>query len=246
MESLNISITNYEGPFDLLLHLLKVNKMQIQEIRISEITSQYLNYLHSMQELDLEIASEFLLMASTLLEIKSREMLPKHEEEVDEEELKEKLVLRIEEYEAFKKIAENLAELFNKDLFIFTKRAETIAQDEVPLEDLLSGVTMDSLYITYKSLMNRQKEKVNRSFIRTKTVEREEFKIEDKMEELERILLGNQRVNFSNLLLKMKSKAECIVFFLAILELSRNHRIRVSQNTVFSEIIIEKGVENGR
>ena len=115
---------------------------------------------------------------------------------MDEEELKEKLVLRIEEYEAFKKIAENLAELFNKDFFIFTKRAETIAQDEVPLEDLLSGVTMDSLYITYKSLMNRQKEKVNRSFIRTKTVEREEFKIEDKMEELERILLGNQRVNF--------------------------------------------------
>lgn len=246
MESLNISITNFEGPFDLLLHLLKVNKMQIQEIRISEITSQYLSYLHSMQELDLEIASEFLLMASTLLEIKSSEMLPKHEEEVDEEELKEKLVLRIEEYEAFKKIAENLAELFNKDLFIFTKRAETITQDEVPLEDLLSGVTMDSLYITYKSLMNRQKEKVNRSFIRTKTVEREEYKIEDKMEELERILLGNQQVNFSNLLLKMKSKAECIVFFLAILELSRNHRIRVSQATVFSEIIIEKGEENGR
>ncbi|MFH5835309.1 segregation and condensation protein A [Proteiniclasticum sp. C24MP] len=241
MESLNISITNFEGPFDLLLHLLKVNKMQIQEIRISEITNQYLNYLHGMQELDLEIASEFLLMASTLLEIKSREMLPKHEEEVDEEELKEKLVLRIEEYEAFKKIAENLGELFNKDLFIFTKRAETIKQDEVPLEDLLSGVTMDSLYITYKSLMSRQKEKVNRSFIRTKTVEREEYKIEDKMEELERILLGNQRVNFSNLLLKMKSKAECIVFFLAILELSRNHRIKVSQNTVFSEIIIEKG-----
>jgi segregation and condensation protein A len=246
MESLNISITNFEGPFDLLLHLLKVNKMQIQEIRISEITGQYLNYLHSMQELDLEIASEFLLMASTLLEIKSREMLPKHEEEVDEEELKEKLVLRIEEYEAFKKIAENLAERFNKDLFIFTKRAETIEQDEVSLEDLLKGVTMDSLYITYKSLMNRQKEKVNRSFSRTRTIEREEYRIEDKMEELERILLGNQRVNFSNLLLKMKSKAECIVLFLAILELSRNHRIKVSQNNVFSEIIIEKGEDNGR
>lgn len=246
MESLNISITNFEGPFDLLLHLLKVNKMQIQEIRISEITSQYLNYLHGMQELDLEIASEFLLMASTLLEIKSREMLPKHEEEIDEEELKEKLVLRIEEYEAFKKIAENLAERFKKDLFIFTKRAETIEQDEVSLEDLLKGVTMDSLYITYKSLMNRQKEKVNRSFTRTRTIEREEYKIEDKMEELERILSGNQRVNFSNLLLKMKSKAECIVFFLAILELSRNHRIKVSQNNVFSEIIIEKGEDNGR
>ncbi len=183
MESLNISITNFEGPFDLLLHLLKVNKMKIQEIKISEITTHYLSYLRGMQELDLEIASEFLLMATTLLEIKSREMLPKYVEEVDEEELKEKLVLRIEEYEAFKKIAENLAELFNKDLFIFTKRAETIEQDEVALEDLLSGVTMDSLYITYKSLMNRQKEKVNRSYIRTRTVEREEYKIEDKMDE---------------------------------------------------------------
>ena len=94
--------------------------------------------------------------------------------------------------------------------------------------------------------MNRQKEKVNRGALRTKIMEREEYKIEDKMEELERILLGNQRVNFSNLLLKMKSKAECIVLFLAVLELSRNHRIRVSQNNVFSEIIIEKGEDNGR
>ncbi|HSR04317.1 MAG TPA: segregation/condensation protein A, partial [Proteiniclasticum sp.] len=98
----------------------------------------------------------------------------------------------------------------------------------------------------YKSLMNRQKEKVNRSFTRTRTIEREEYRIEDKMEELERILLGNHRLNFSNLLLKMKSKAECIVLFLAILELSRNHRIKVSQNNVFSEIIIEKGEDNGR
>jgi len=246
MESLNINITNFEGPFDLLLHLLKVNKMKIQEIRISEITSQYLLYLHSMQELDLEIASEFLLMASTLLEIKSREMLPKHKEEVDEEELKEKLVLRIEEYEAFKIIAEKIGERFRNDLFIFTKRAETIIQDEVPLDKLLQGVTMDSLYLTYKSLMNRQKEKVNRSFVRTRTLEREEYRIEDKMEDLERILAGRSTFSFSDLLTGMKSKAERIVLFLAILELSRNRRIRVSQEDIFSEIIIEKGVEDGR
>src|SRR5690554_4141685 len=110
MDSLQLQISNFEGPFDLLLHLLKINKMKIQEIRISEITSQYLLYLQGMKELDLEIASEFLLVASTLLEIKSREMLPKYVEEVDEEELKEKLVLRIEEYEAFKLMAESLGE----------------------------------------------------------------------------------------------------------------------------------------
>ena len=245
MESLQLQISNFEGPFDLLLHLLKINKMKIQEIRISEITSQYLFYLQGMKELDLEIASEFLLIASTLLEIKSREMLPKYVEEVDEEELKEKLVLRIEEYEAFKLMAETLGERYDEDLLIFTKRAETIVGDEVPLEELLRRVTIEHLYITYKSLMNRQKEKVNRSALRTKIMEREEYKIEDKMEELERLLYENRRVNFSTLLFQTKSKSECIVFFLAILELSRNHRIRVSQAEVFSEIIIEKGADHG-
>jgi segregation and condensation protein A len=246
MDSLQLQISNFEGPFDLLLHLLKINKMKIQEIRISEITSQYLLYLQGMKELDLEIASEFLLVASTLLEIKSREMLPKYVEEVDEEELKEKLVLRIEEYEAFKLMAESLGERYDEDLLIFTKRAETILGDEVSPEDLLRGVTIDHLYITYKSLMNRQKEKINRRSLRTKILEREEYKIEDKMDELERMLHENRRVNFSNILFQTKSKSECIVFFLAILELSRNHRIRVSQAEVFSEIIIEKGADHGR
>jgi len=246
MESLQINITNFEGPFDLLLHLLKVNKMQINEIRISEITSQYLDYLHSMDELNLEIASEFILVAATLLEIKSREMLPKYKEEVDEEELKEKLVLRIEEYEAFRHISEKLGTRFEKDLFIFTKRAETIAGDDIPLSELLKGVTMDNLYLTYTTLMNRQKEKVNKSFVRTKRMEREEFKIEDKMDELERLLVSNKTFNFTSLLERTKSKSECIVMFLAMLELSRNHRIKVSKRDIFSEIIVEMGETDGR
>jgi segregation and condensation protein A len=246
MESLTINITNFEGPFDLLLHLLKVNKMKIQEIQISEITSQYLTYLHSMQELDMEVASDFLVMAATLLEIKSREMLPKYKEAVDEEELKEKLVLRIEEYEVFKEMAETFEERFRLDQVILTKRAETIPQEEVPLSELLRGVTMENLYLTYTSLMNRQKEKLNRSFIRPRKLEREEFKIEDKMEELERFLYANSSVNFNALLQKSLSKAEAIVMFLAVLELTRNRRIRISQEDVFSEIIIEKGENDGR
>ncbi len=241
MENLSMTISNFEGPFDLLLHLLKANKMQIHDIKISEITAHYLSYLNNMKELDLEIASEFLLMASTLLEIKSNEMLPKYKEEVDEEDLKEKLVLRIAEYQAFKTLAEELEERFSKDAYIFTKRAETIVSDEIPLEDLLEGITIDHLYLTYRSLMNRQKEKMNRSFVRVKTMEREVYKIEDKMEELERFLLGKNLVSFTKLLGEIKSKAEKIVLFLAVLELSRNHRIKVSQQDIFSEIIIEKG-----
>lgn len=236
-----MTLSNFEGPFDLLLHLLKANKMQIHEIKISEITAHYLDYLNSMKELDLEIASEFLLMASTLLEIKSREMLPKYKEEEDEDELKEKLVLRIAEYEAFKMIAEKMGERFSKDTYPFTKRAETIIVEETPLEDLLEGITIDHLYLTYRSLMNRQKEKINRSFVRVKTMEREVYKIEDKMEELERFLTGKNLVSFSQILKSVTSKAERIVLFLAVLELSRNHRVRISQEDIFSEIIIEKG-----
>lgn len=246
MENLNMTLSNFEGPFDLLLHLLKANKMQIHEIKISEITAHYLAYLNSMKELDLEIASEFLLMASTLLEIKSREMLPKYKEEEDEDELKEKLVLRIAEYEAFKNMAEEMGERFSKDAYPFTKRAETIIVEETPLEDLLEGITIDHLYLTYRSLMNRQKEKMNKSFVRVKTMEREVYKIEDKMEELERFLIGKNLVNFSHILGTITSKAERIVLFLAVLELSRNHRVRISQEDIFSEIIIEKGRENGR
>lgn len=241
MENLNMTLSNFEGPFDLLLHLLKANKMQIHDIKISEITAHYLSYLNSMKELDLEIASEFLLMASTLLEIKSNEMLPKYKEDVDEEDLKEKLVLRIAEYEAFKTMAEELGDRFSKDAYPFTKRAETIVQDEIPLDDLLQGITIDHLYLTYRSLMNRQKEKMNRSFVRVKTMEREVYKIEDKMEELERFLLGKTLVSFTYMLQGVSSKAEKIVLFLALLELSRNHRIKVSQVDIFSEIIIEKG-----
>lgn len=241
MENLNMTLSNFEGPFDLLLHLLKANKMQIHEIKISEITAHYLAYLNAMKELDLEIASEFLLMASTLLEIKSREMLPKYQEEEDEDELKEKLVLRIAEYEAFKTIAEEMGERFSKDAYPFTKRGETILGDEMSLEDLLEGITIDHLYLTYRSLMNRQKEKMNKSFVRVKTMEREVYKIEDKMEELERFLLGKNLVNFSQILGTVTSKAERIVLFLAVLELSRNHRVKISQTDIFSEIIIEKG-----
>lgn len=241
MENLNMTLSNFEGPFDLLLHLLKANKMQIHEIKISEITAHYIAYLNAMKELDLEIASEFLLMASTLLEIKSKEMLPKYKEEEDEDDLKEKLVLRIAEYEAFKTIAEEMGERFSKDAYPFTKRGETILGDEISLEDLLEGITIDHLYLTYRSLMNRQKEKMNKSFVRVKTMEREVYKIEDKMEELERFLLGKSLVNFSHILGNVSSKAERIVLFLAVLELSRNHRVRISQTDIFSEIIIEKG-----
>lgn len=246
MEGLTINITNFEGPFDLLLHLIKINKMQIQEIRISEITRHYLDYLESMKEMDLDIASEFLVMAATLLEIKSREMLPKHVEVEDPEELREKLVLRIEEYDAFRSIAEALGEKYDADRFSMTKHAETIVMDEVPLSTLLEGITLEALFITYASLMNRQKDKVNRSVSRNRVLEREQYKVEDKIDELQRLLLSNRVLNFTAILSRANSKAEGIVLFIALLELTRNSQVRVSQQDIFSEIIIERGGDNGR
>jgi segregation and condensation protein A len=246
MSELKINISNFEGPFDLLLHLLKANKMQIKDIRISEITFQYMAYLNAMKELDMEVASEFIVIAATLIEIKSRELLPKYKEEVDENDIKVRLMLRIEEYEAFKQIAEILKERFGKDSYIFTKRAETIAPEEQPLGDFLKGVTMDTLHLTYLAMMNRQKSKINRNVTMDQSIEAEEYRIEDKMEELERILSSGSHIRFLSILEGSKSKSEAIVIFLAILELARSHRVRISQEDIFSEIIIEKGVIDGR
>lgn len=246
MSELKINISNFEGPFDLLLHLLKANKMQIKDIRISEITFQYMAYLNAMKELDMEVASEFIVIAATLIEIKSRELLPKYKEEVDENDIKIRLMLRIEEYEAFKEIAGVLKEKFGQDSYVFTKRAETIAPEELPLGDFLKGISMDTLHLTFLALMNRQKSKINPHVTIDQSIEAEEYRIEDKMEELERILTSTRYVRFLSILEGSKSKSEAIVIFLAILELARNHRVKISQEDIFSEIIIEKGEINGR
>ncbi|MBW8381568.1 MAG: segregation/condensation protein A [Youngiibacter sp.] len=245
MSELRLNITNFEGPFDLLLHLIRANKMQIRDVRISEITSQYIAYLNEMNELDMEIASEFLVIAATLIEIKSRELLPRNIEPEDEEDIKEKLVLRIEEYEAFKLIAEELAERFGRDIWIFTKMPETIEAEEVSVSELLKGLTMEKLHKTYVDLMDRKKAKINKESTMAKSIEAESYRIEDKMEELERVIFAGKPLRLLDMLERSHSKYEAIVIFLAVLELARGRKVTLSQEDIFSEIIVAKGDADG-
>lgn len=246
MDSLKINITNFEGPFDLLIHLIRKNKMDIKDIRISEITREYIDYLNEAKTLDLDIASEFLVVCATLLEIKSKEILPKYEEEVDEEDLKEKLILRIEEYEKFQKISQFLEKKYNKDLFTFTKRPESIEEPEVDVEAILKNVTLDNMYETYMDLLKMKEAKMNKSLTKRVVIDRLTYNIEDKMEDIHRLVKNKDRIKFSYITMDSKSKAESIVMFLALLELTKNHIIKVYQENVFSEIIIEKGDEDGK
>lgn len=246
MDSLNINITNFEGPFDLLIHLIRKNKMDIKDIRISEITKEYIDYLNKAKILDLDIASEFLVVCATLLEIKSKEILPKYEEEVDDEDLKEKLVLRIEEYEKFQNISKYLEKKYNEDLFIFTKRPESIEEPEVDVKASLKDVTLNNIYDTYMHLLEMKQAKMNKSLTKRVTIERLSFNIEDKMDDIYRLVKNKDRIKFSYITMDSKSKAESIVMFLALLELTKNHIIKVYQEDVFSDIIIEKGESDGK
>ncbi|MCD3283552.1 segregation/condensation protein A, partial [Clostridium botulinum C/D] len=151
--SLNIKIENFEGPFDLLLHLIKKNEMDIYNIRIYEITTQYLKYLNSMKELDLEVTSEFIVIAATLLEIKSKMLLPKQETEEnedDDEDPRKELINKLLEYKKFKQIANFLKQREENMGFMYSKKPEII--EDIPKDnnnDILKGLTILKLFNVY-------------------------------------------------------------------------------------------------
>ncbi|MGL4989988.1 MAG: segregation/condensation protein A [Sarcina sp.] len=247
MEMPIIKISNFDGPFDLLLHLIKKNQMDITNIKIVEIISQYLDYISLMKELDLEIISEFIVMAATLIEIKSKSLLPKDkstevEENIDlENELKNKLV----EYTKFKNIS---AFFRKKDLMygeVFTKKAEVIELDIEEINDLsyLQGVSMSQLYKIYINLIERFAEKQNTTIIERK-INVDKYKIEDKIKFIKSEIKYNGILRFSDLTYNCECKLEVIVTFLAVLEMIKIEEIKILQYDNFEEIIIEEVNKN--
>lgn len=247
MEMPTIKISNFDGPFDLLLHLIKKNQMDIKNIKIVEIINQYLDYISLMKELDLEIISEFIVMAATLIEIKSKSLLPKDksievEENIDlENELKNKLV----EYTKFK----NISEFFKKkDIMygeVFTKKAEIIELDVEEFNDLsyLQGISMSELYKIYINLIEKFAEKKNTTVIERK-INVDKYKIQDKIEFIKSEMKYNGILRFSDLTYSCECKLEVIVTFLAILEMIKVEEIKILQYDNFEEIIIEEVNKN--
>ncbi|MFT5872947.1 MAG: segregation and condensation protein A [Clostridium sp.] len=242
---LSIKITNFEGPFDLLLHLIKKNEMNIYDINIYEITNQYLEYLKSMKEMDLEVTSEFIVIAATLIEIKSKYLLPKNKEENstdDENDVEQELLNKLIEYRKYKVIAENLKVMEQSTGVMVSKKPEIIEEDATNTKqiDFMKNITMIDLYNLYNSLMKNYINKMNTDNIIDKKITLEEYKIEDKMEELKQRINCFGRVHFTKLIYGYSSKLEIIITFLALLELIKIRTVRVIQESNFKDIYLER------
>lgn len=235
-----IKIQNFEGPFDLLFHLLEKNQFSIYDIPINIITDQYMEYLFAMQEMDLEIASEFLVMAATLLHIKSRMLLPeKKEVREDEADPREELVLRLLEYKKYKEFSETLRQREKEWSVLFYKLPEVIqfTRSDETLELLPS-----ELKRVYSELLERNRKKINPNVSGiNQIIQHEKVSLKSRMREIVRELLHRPSFRFSELFsLKTRSRLDVATGFLAILELARLKRVRLEQRKQFSDIYIHK------
>lgn len=246
--SLNIKMDNFEGPFDLLLHLIKKNKMDIYDIKIHYITNQYLDYIHTMNEMDLEVTSEFIVIAATLIEIKSKTLLPKaNNDEVaadlEEKDVEKELLDKLVQYKKFKLAAKFLSERQVQTGKMYSKKPEIIEEskkkDVDPL-NFLKNVTIIELFEIYNKLMNNYKEKMNTNNIIDKEIPADKFKIEDKILYIVKNLKAEQRTCFSDITKNCSSKIETIVTFLALLELIKLKYILVTQENNFKEIYVKR------
>lgn len=238
-----IKIQNFEGPFDLLFHLFEKNQINIYDIPINEITDQYMDYLAAMQELDLEITSEFLVMAATLLHIKSRMLLPEKKEKLEEEvDPREELVMKLVQYKKYKEFSLVLKEREMQWSKVYCKFPEIIPA--APRDEILELVP-EELKNVMQGLIERNKNRYNKDTSgMTQILQREKVSLKAKMREIIKALYNKASILFSELFsLKSKSRAEVVTGFLAILELSKHNKLRLEQKKLFSDIKIYRTTE---
>ena len=233
-----IKIDNFEGPLDLLCHLIDKNKMDIYEINLSEITDQYIDYLNEQEQLNLEIASEFLVMASTLLYLKSKNLLPKQETE-EEEVTEEELIRRIIEYKKFKEISKVLRENYLTFSNRYFKEQENI---ELPKQKLEKDYDKTLIPEIYKKLVERNSVKLNQN---AKNIEKialvENYTVASKVKEMFKVLIKQKKFVFNKLFsVRKHNKQEIVTAFSGLLELSRRNKVETMQEELFGDITVEK------
>ena len=236
-----IKIDNFEGPLDLLCHLIDKNKMNIYDINLSEITDQYINYLKEQEKLNLEIASEFIIMASTLLYLKSKNLLPKQEEE-EEEITEEELIRRIIEYKKFKEISKVLKEQYKKNSNRYFKLQEEIKLPKQKIEKNYERMLIPEMY---KKVVERNEEKVNQN---AKNIEKiaitDNYTVASKVKEMFKALIKNKKFTFNKMFsLKKHNKQEVVTAFSGLLELSRRSKVLTKQEELFGDIEVEKVIK---
>lgn len=233
-----IKIDNFEGPLDLLCHLIDKNKMDIYDIKINEIADQYIEYLNQMEEMNLDIASEFLIMASTLIYLKSKSLLPK-QEEVEEELTEEELIQRIIEYKKYKEIIKKLRVNYEENSKIFFKMPEQI---ELPKKQIEREYEKDLIPNLYKTLWNKNKEKVNKNAENIQKIAiTESYTVTSKVKEMFKALIKNNKFVFNKLFsIEEHNKQEVVTAFSGLLEMSKRDKVNTKQADLFEDIIVEK------
>ena len=238
----NFCVSDFEGPLDLLLHLVKESKLDIYEINIREIIEQYLDFIHSMEEQNIDVASEYLVMAAELIHLKSKLLINRQDEEENkdnedefsinsEEDLRNKLL----EYEKYKELTKNLSELEEKRMEVYTKLPESL-KSYIEVDKLPKGeFDLNDLLNAYNEYLKRKK--LDRP-LKTK-ITKKEFSIDDQIKSIRKILNNKRKIEFFELFDEF-SKENIVVTFLSILEMTKNDEITLLQNDNFSPIIIER------
>lgn len=230
-----VTIDNFDGPLDLLLHLIKKMDIDIYDISIEEVTKQYLNYINTMKELNLDIASEYLVMASELMEIKSASLLPKKETEDDEyeEDPREQLIQRLIEYKRYKELVPSFKDLEEERKKEFTKEPNDLSEFKVEEEMDLGDLTLDDLVNAFNEFLKRkQLEKP----LNTK-ITKKEYSVKKRNVEIKNILKKKKKIEFEELF-DIMSKDYIVVTFLSILDLAKKQDLYIKQEDNFNKIYL--------
>lgn len=243
-----VKLEAFEGPLDLLLHLIDKNKVDIYDIPIVEITEQYLDYIRQMPVRDMNVMSEFLVMAATLIDIKCRMLLPKEvNEEGEEEDPRAELVEKLLEYKLYKYMSFELRDRqmdAGKSLYREPKLPGEVKSYQPPInyEELIGDMTLHKLHEIFKFVIKKQEDKIDPIRSRYGNIEKDEVDMDAKILYVEAYAREHRNFSFKKLLEKQDSKMEIIVTFLVILELMKIGKINISQESIYDDIIISSNV----
>ncbi|MGN1358775.1 MAG: segregation and condensation protein A [Bacilli bacterium] len=238
----SVKIDEFEGPLDLLLHLIKQSNINIQDIEINEITKQYLDYLNKMEELNINVASSYIVMAAELMEIKSKSLLPVQEENNEEDEevvSKENLINRLIEYQKYKDMISKFKELESDRRNIYVKSPEKVSNyiDNKIVND--NDTTVDDLVNAFKNFLDR----VDKEKPITTKITNKEYSVKARKQNIKKILKEKSKVLFTELFTE-NNKPFIVVTFLSILEMTKENEIILRQDTNFKDITIELKVKS--
>ena len=246
--AISVKLEAFEGPLDLLLHLIEKNKIDIYDIPIVEITAQYLDYIRQMQREDMNVMSEFLVMAATLIDIKCKMLLPKEvNEDGEEEDPRAELVQKLLEYKMYKYMSFELRDRqvdAARNMYREQRLPKEVEAYRQPIdyEALIGDMNLNKLHEIFKSIVKKQEDKIDPVRSQYGNIEKDEVDMDIKMLYVEAYAREHKTFSFRKLLEKQNSKMEVIVTFLIILELMKTGKINISQENIFDDIMITSNV----